>query len=164
MLKPGGTGGDQFEIDANGNIVPRKSSPKFYYTTEWVDGKPHQVSHAAGPAATPPVWDAAAQAADDAASAQWNAYRSSIPSYAPPTAAATPQTPNPTVNTSSTLLNGTTPTTPPQAAPQPHALLGQNAMARQLSPQTMVQMKSPLQNGLFGKPLWKGGFKGSFNL
>lgn len=47
----------------------------------------------------------------------------------------------------------------PPAAPvqTQHPVLQPGAMVRQLSPQTMVSMKSPLQNGLFGMPLWKKG-------
>ncbi len=163
MLAPGGKGNDQFEVDANGKIVPRTAKPKFYYTTEWVDGKPRQASHAAGAPVTPPAWDATAQAADDSASSRWQNYLSSLPGMgaqaASPTAA--PTVPNPTVNTGASL--GALPNAAPMPAPQPQAL-NPSTMARQLSPQTMAGMKSPLQNGLFGRPLWKGGFKGSFNL
>lgn len=159
MLKPGGKGNDQFEVDANGKIVPRTSKPTHYYTTEWVNGKPRQVSHAAGAPVTPPAWDASAQAADDAASQKWSTYLSSLPAYTPPTPTpASPTVPNPTVNTAASLISGT-----PNQAPTP-GFLNPNSMARQLSPSTMTSMNSPLRGGLFGKPLWKGGFKGSFNL
>lgn len=154
MLKPGGKGNDQFEVDASGKIVPRTTKPTHYYTTEWVNGKPRQVSHAAGPRATPPVWDANAQAADDAASAQWNTYMSGLGT---PTPAATPTTPSAPVNTAASLLTNA-PTAAPAPQPAQRGIFSPQAMTRQLSPQTMVSMNSPLQGGLFGKPLWKGGF------
>jgi hypothetical protein len=159
MLAPGGKGNDQYEVDANGKIVPRKSNSKHFYTMEWENGVPKQVAHPVGPRATPPVWDANAQAADDEASQKWGTYLSSLPAYGSPTPTpASPTVPNPTVNTAASSVTGI-----PAQAPTP-GILNPSSMARQLSPQTMVQMKSPLQNGLFGKPLWKGGFKGSFNL
>lgn len=143
----GGTGSDVFEVDANGNIVPHKSNSKNFYTTDWVNGVPKQAAHPVGPRVTPPVWDAAAQQADDAATAKWDAYHNSLPGMNP--AAQGPQ-----VNTAASLLSGTTPTAAPNPAPAPNPVLGKNAMTRQLSPSTMVSMNSPLQNGLWGYNLW----------
>lgn len=146
MLAPGGTGNDQYEVDANGKIVPRKSNAKNFYTTEWNNGVPKQVSHPVGPRVTPPVWDAGAQAADDASSAKWQNYLTTLPGMNP-TAPAQPQ-----ANTAASLLSGTTP--PANQPPAQSPVLGKNAMARQLSPLTMVSMNSPLQNGLWGYNLW----------
>lgn len=153
MLAPGAKGTDQFEVDANGNIVPRKSTSKFYYTTDTSGAAPKQVSHAAGPAVAPPVWDANAQAADDAASNQWNTYLNSIPGYSGNSQAA-PATASPLSSLLNPMISPPPSTTTP---PVSHPALDKSAMTRQLSPSTMVAMSSPLQNGLWGSKLWKKG-------